>query len=400
MGVRGRWAWPWVVVVAAAAVVGARTPSRGVNEIEAFVKRLEYEVRQGSGGGAVYQVEGGAQVDLNLLPDDVIVRQVEDGLDEEFDLVDEANGDKDEGKRKNTTDRAAEDRQRSLMYQGVYVPDGRFNAFVDGVMVNMVVEMKRRQMDPLYFRIYSRGIVEHVPIITGGSSSTTTTTSSTTASPPSSSSFLPPSTSSTRNGRQRGNPIGGGVIRGLTNIKRFGNAEVQIAGNTTLVRSHYVLGPVNLELLFTTERGVRAVNCTLDALAAHALTQVNGSAPTSNSSSSTSSFISSTFSNSSSTLIDFIIDRPADYEVHLEGAKSERYRRLSLAAIQRLFKPTGRLERRLARAYGRARRARIPDVTKRSGRGGGRGGRKNGNRRNGNGKRGNSTEATTTPELP
>ncbi|XP_050689540.1 uncharacterized protein LOC126981915 isoform X2 [Eriocheir sinensis] len=274
MGVRGRWAWPWVVVVAAAAVVGARTPSRGVNEIEAFVKRLEYEVRQGSGGGAVYQVEGGAQVDLNLLPDDVIVRQVEDGLDEEFDLVDEANGDKDEGKRKNTTDRAAEDRQRSLMYQGVYVPDGRFNAFVDGVMVNMVVEMKRRQMDPLYFRIYSRGIVEHVPIITGGSSSTTTTTSSTTASPPSSSSFLPPSTSSTRNGRQRGNPIGGGVIRGLTNIKRFGNAEVQIAGNTTLVRGKWLTGPLDIVIDYRANppRG-RAVNRVRTGLAA---VQLNG----------------------------------------------------------------------------------------------------------------------------
>ena len=48
----------------------------------------------------------------------------------------------------------------SPIYQGVYVPDGRFNAFVDGVMVNMVAEMKRRRMDPLYFRVLDRGVVE------------------------------------------------------------------------------------------------------------------------------------------------------------------------------------------------------------------------------------------------
>ena len=50
--------------------------------------------------------------------------------------------------------------QMSLMYQGVYTPDERFNAFVDGVMVNMVVEMKRKKMDPLYFRVYDRGVIE------------------------------------------------------------------------------------------------------------------------------------------------------------------------------------------------------------------------------------------------
>lgn len=50
--------------------------------------------------------------------------------------------------------------QLSLIYQGVYAPDARFNAFADGVMVNMVAEMKRKRMDPLYFRVYDRGVVE------------------------------------------------------------------------------------------------------------------------------------------------------------------------------------------------------------------------------------------------
>ena len=41
-------------------------------------------------------------------------------------------------------------------------------------------------------------------------------------------------TSTTRKGSAR-EAIGGGVVRGLTKIRRFGNAEVQVAGNSTLV---------------------------------------------------------------------------------------------------------------------------------------------------------------------
>lgn len=374
MGVCERLSWAWLVV--AVASVGASTvPKRGVNEIEEYVKRLEYAAREGN--GATYTVAGldgsekGVQVDLNLLPDDVIVRDIEEGLEEEFALVDEAQGEKEE--RRNTTAEALESRQRSLIYRGVYFPDSRFNAFADGVMVNMVAEMKRKAMDPLYFRVYSKGIIEHVPV--PGSSSTTSPSSSSTFASASASSSS--SATSRRRGRQARNTIGGGVIRGLTNVKRFGSAEVQVAGNVTLVRSHYVLGPLNLDIIFNTTMGVRAVNSTLEALAAHTVAYLNETTST-----------------------DLIIDSPAPYEIQLVGAKSERYRRLSLSAMSRLFKPTGRLERRLKGAYRRARRRRIPDVTRRRSGGRRRGSRRNGNRSNG-GNEGTVTEtAPVTPELP
>ncbi|XP_063849598.1 uncharacterized protein LOC135093885 isoform X4 [Scylla paramamosain] len=369
MGVCGRLAWVWAAV--AMVVVGSSVPKRGVNEIEAFVKRLEYEAAQQGDDRGRYTVEGlgggegPVEVNLNLLPDDAIVKDIEEGLKEEFSLIDQAQGEEEEEEetrpRKNSTNNM-ESRQRSLIYRGVYLPDARFNAFADGVMVNMVAEMKRKEMDPLYFRVFQRGIIEHVPLSsstppsTSTSSSFTTTTTST--------------TTSSRRGRQRGEAIGGGVIRGLTSVRRFGNAEVQVAGNTTLVRTHFVFGPLYLELLFTTEMGVRAVNSTLGALAAHAVAHVNQTDPS---------------------FVDFIIDSPAPYEIQLVGSKSERYKRLSLSAVTRLFKPTGRLERRMRGAFTRARKRRIPDVTKR---------RKGGRRRNGGGGGGDGGGGGVTPELP
>ncbi|ROT77755.1 hypothetical protein C7M84_003562 [Penaeus vannamei] len=79
----------------------------------------------------------------------------------EFTVVDSALGEK-EAVPANKTSDPSRSRQLSLIYQGVYAPDARFNAFADGVMVNMVAEMKRKRMDPLYFRVYDRGVVEHV----------------------------------------------------------------------------------------------------------------------------------------------------------------------------------------------------------------------------------------------
>ncbi|KAK8748884.1 hypothetical protein OTU49_016044 [Cherax quadricarinatus] len=300
-----------------------------VNEIEAFVKKLQYEAVNGVDN----RVDGEAvSVNLNLLPDDVIAEDILDGLQEEFSSVDKELSDN-STKSVNSTTNGPQSRQLSLIFQGVYAPDARFNAFVDGVMINMVAEMKRKRMDPLYFRVYDRGIIEHVTTseVRGSRQDESTTVSSV--------------NSASKNGRQRGSAIGGGVIRGLTNVKRFGNAEVQIAGNLTLVRSHYVYGPLNIELVFQTDKGVKTINSTLTAVAAHAVTEVN---------------------DNSSKLIDFIIDSPAEYEVRLVGAKSERYHRISQSALLRLFKPTGRLERRLERVYVRARSRRIPDVVARN----------------------------------
>ena len=56
----------------------------------------------------------------------------------------------------------------------------------------------------------------------------------------------------------------------------------------TQVRSHYVLGPLNIELVYNTEKGVKTINSTLGALATHAVAGLT---------------------DSSSKLIDFIIDR-------------------------------------------------------------------------------------------
>lgn len=326
------------------------------NDIEEFVKKLEYEAQ----GGIDNSLDGIVDVvDFNLLSD-VVADDVLDGLDEEFTVVDSALGEK-EAVPANKTSDPSRSRQLSLIYQGVYAPDARFNAFADGVMVNMVAEMKRKRMDPLYFRVYDRGVVEHVSTQStrGGRRDEPSAVSSSFADP-SSDTAQSSSRSNNRRGRQSGNAIGGGVIRGLTNVRRFGNAEVQVAGNTTLIRSHYVYGPLNIELVFNTDKGVKTINSTLGAVAAHAVTGLH---------------------NNSSKLIDFIIDSPAEYEVQLTGARSRPYQRISQSAIMRIFKPTGKLERRMKQSFIRARSRRIPDVTRRRG---------NGARRNGN--RGNRKE--------
>ncbi|XP_068203173.1 uncharacterized protein [Palaemon carinicauda] len=309
-----------------------RTSANSLNyaqDIEEFVKALEYEASNGDDK----LLDGSTKITFNLLDDDAIGYQIQDGLEEEFAVVDEALG---ETSNSTATEKPGPtSRQLSLIYQGVYAPDSRFNAFADGVMVNMVAEMKRKRMDPLYFRVYDRGIVEHVTATPGrrGKEDNSTSVSS-----------LDGKNSTSRRGRQSGNAIGGGVIRGLTNTKRFGNAEVQIAGNTTLVRTHYVLGPLNIELVYNTDKGVKTINSTLGALATHAVAGLK---------------------DNSSKLIDFIIDSPSDYEVRLVGTKSRKFQLISRSAIRRLFKPTGTLERRLKQQFTRSRSRRIPDVTKR-----------------------------------
>jgi len=138
-------------------------------------------------------------------------------------------------------------RNLSPIYQGVYIPDKRFNAFVDGVMVNMIAEMRRRRMDPLYFRVLDKdGKVEHVPTHRGA-----------------------------RQSRQRNQEaIGGGVIRGLSRIRRFGNSEVQVAGNSTLVRSHYIIDPLDLEISYGTPEDTKVITSTIPSIAGHGVVEI------------------------------------------------------------------------------------------------------------------------------
>jgi len=285
-------------------------------DIEDFVKQLEYETLNGLDNSLTL-----VPVDLNLLDDELIADNVLQGLQEEFEQADAEIGERKnntENRRNQTHQMRKEEltraRQLSLIYQGVYAPDARFNAFVDGVMVNMVADMRRKRMDPLYFRVYDRGIIEHVSTRSGRSDQL-------------GEKLQTKSNSRTkRQSSSNGSAIGGGVIRGLTSIKRFGNAEVQLAGNVTLVRSHFVFGPLNIELIFQTLHGPKSINSTLSAVAGHAVTQIT---------------------NSTSRLSDFIIDSPARHEVRLLGDKSELHRRISTSSIFRVFKPTGKLERRL-----------------------------------------------------
>ncbi|XP_076067962.1 uncharacterized protein LOC143040638 isoform X1 [Oratosquilla oratoria] len=405
------------------------TTPNDINQIEKLVLDLEKN-RDSVLDNAL--VGHGLPADLDKLPDDVVADGILEGLEEEFNLVD-ATIDRDA----NTTssDRSIlpahrpHSRQLSLLYQGVYAPDARFNAFVDGVMVNMVAEMKRKRMDPLYFRVYDRGIVEHVPRRNGrdgrrdepSAIASFFRTDLKKESPEGDSMASASASGDERQGRQAETAIGGGVIRGLTGVKRFGNGEVQVAGNTTLVRSHYIFGPLDIELLFETERGVKSIESTLTAVAAHTLAEVSG--------------------NNSARMLDFVIDSPLEYEIDLVGLRSVQKRRISRSAILRMFKPGGRMERRLQRCFSDAGKKPIPDVTQkktnegkpgsggerssgrsqgrsgsrrrtqngeaRSSGGGGQGNRrrvsgdrKNGNRRNINRKnKGNSTTSTTT-ELP
>lgn len=231
------------------------------DEIEAFVKRLEYEATN----GADYSVNGLVKVDLNLLDDDVIADDIQGGLEEEFEVVDSTLGERRSPSKNGTAGPTS--RQLSLIYRGVYAPDSRFNAFADGVMVNMVAEMKRKRMDPLYFRVYERGVVEHVAARAGREGRRDE--------PMAVSSIFAEGSDTLREGRQTGNAIGGGVIRGLTNVKRFGNAEVQIAGNTTLVRGHWLTGPLDLIVDYRAPSGITRVRTGLQAVQFDSLTTVD-----------------------------------------------------------------------------------------------------------------------------
>ncbi|XP_064085890.1 uncharacterized protein LOC135201005 isoform X1 [Macrobrachium nipponense] len=238
-------------------------PPNSPEEIEAFVKTLEYQATKG------YNVSQNdlVKIDLNLLDDDTIGLEIQDGLQEEFEVVDEAQ--RETTNASVTAKPGPSSRQLSLIYQGVYAPDSRFNAFADGVMVNMVAEMKRKRMDPLYFRVYDRGIVEHVTARAGregmqdGAAAVSPSVDEDT------------STTTSRKGRQRGNAIGGGVIRGLTNTKRFGNAEVQIAGNSTLVRAHWLTGPLDLIVDYRAPPSITRVRTGIQAVQFDTLTVVD-----------------------------------------------------------------------------------------------------------------------------
>ncbi|CAL4139502.1 unnamed protein product, partial [Meganyctiphanes norvegica] len=312
-------------------VANKQSKPPSIKDIEDFVKQLEYETLNG-----LDDTLSLVPVDLNLLDDELISDNILQGLQEEFQQA----GKFEIGEVKNETANKSNQkhqirkepliraRQLSLIYQGVYAPDARFNAFVDGVMVNMVADMRRKRMDPLYFRVYDRGIIEHVSTRSGRKNDQAGEKQQ--------------SESNRRTSRQsgdNGSAIGGGVIRGLTSIKRFGNAEVQLAGNVTLVRSHFVFGPLNIELIFQTLHGPKSINSTLTAVAGHAVTQIT---------------------NSTSRLSDFIIDSPANHDIRLLGDKSELHRRISTNAILRVFKPTGKLERRLNNTWTKVASKRVP----------------------------------------
>ncbi|XP_042229713.1 uncharacterized protein LOC121871451 isoform X8 [Homarus americanus] len=287
------------------------------NEIESFVKKLEYE----AANGVEYTVDGVVvPVDLNLLPDDIIAEDIQDGLEEEFTTVDKELGDN-TTETVNATTNAAQSRQLSLIFQGVYAPDARFNAFADGVMVNMVAEMKRKQMDPLYFRVYNRGIVEHVATRAGrdGRRDEPAATSS---------NFR---NTGTRRGRQQGNAIGGGVVRGLTNVKRFGNAEVQIAGNLTLIRAHWLTGPLDLIIDYRASPGITRVRTGLQAVQLDTLTVID---------------------RFGAEMSDFHIVRPRyqDLLVTAHPSYKDLYKQIQFASIQMLFYPRSFLVLRMRSA--------------------------------------------------
>ncbi|KAF2347098.1 hypothetical protein FHG87_022146 [Trinorchestia longiramus] len=262
-----------------AAAVRLDGPPMTAATAQEILRRLHYTLSNQNPSSGEEQL---TVINLDLLPDDVIATDVEDGVQDEFDNVDRVLGDDLDSQTNSTLPEHRINRQMSLIYQGVYVPDARFNPFVDGVMTNMITEIKRKQMDPLYFRVHKGGGVKHVP--TRQKQGTPKSTEGRVSGR--SSAHSRPELPKEKNFKQE--PIGGGVIRGLTRIKRFGNAEVQTVGNATLVRSHYVLGPLDVEFVFETTNGVRLINSTLTALPGHGLARVNAT---------------------SAEFLDFIIDR-------------------------------------------------------------------------------------------
>ncbi|RXG61694.1 hypothetical protein Avbf_14219 [Armadillidium vulgare] len=161
------------------------------------------------------------------------------------------------------------------MHQGMYTPSPEYNILIDGLIKNVQQDLKKREMDPLYFGIHNRGIVSN-KIVYMLHSSIRSNRHSTQGQEPLQEHLLAVSSQANTDGNDNSSlPLGVGIIKGLLKLKRFGNAESRKDGDVTLVRSHYFFGPLDIDLLFGSVRGIHILNTTLSSLAAHALLQVS-----------------------------------------------------------------------------------------------------------------------------
>ncbi|XP_037089634.1 uncharacterized protein LOC119109991 [Pollicipes pollicipes] len=167
----------------------------------------------------------------------------------------------------------------SLIYQGLYIPDPRFNSFADGIITNMVADMRASSLDPVYFRLNSRGTVTAHD--TRGRDNSANAAGISAAMTPKARMLSDPEAIP---GEEQGDgfdapeetaaeerPRPGGarrdkrqlppsrtystaLLEGLTNINRRGDVEVQVASNVTLVRGRWLLGPLVYRVNFYESR--------------------------------------------------------------------------------------------------------------------------------------------------
>jgi len=127
--------------------------------------------------------------------------------------------------------------------------------------------------------------------------------------------------------------VGGGKVEGLSKVTRDGDAEMQLFGNYTLIRSHMKMGPIDLTMQFRTRRGIRRTGATLPALRVHTVTRVN---------------------HEGSEMVDFLLDRPHPETIQVRGNLFPMARKIARNVFSRLFLPESFLVQKIREKTGLA----------------------------------------------
>ncbi|ODN00224.1 hypothetical protein Ocin01_06471 [Orchesella cincta] len=127
--------------------------------------------------------------------------------------------------------------------------------------------------------------------------------------------------------------VGGGRIEGLSRVERDGDAEMQLFGNYTLIRSHMKMGPLELTMQFRTTNGIRRSGATLPVIRAHSVVRVN---------------------HEGSEMVDYLLDRPHPEMIHVRGTIFPLAQRIARNIFARLFLPNSFLVHKLREKAGLA----------------------------------------------
>ncbi|XP_043203941.1 uncharacterized protein LOC122371582 [Amphibalanus amphitrite] len=177
----------------------------------------------------------------------------------------------------------------SIIYQGLYIPDARFNTFADGIITNMVAELRADNLDPVYFRVNGRGSVTAHENVHGRDNSNNGVGITAVTDPlarlmgTESDGVVARGRRDASTGRHRSKrqlaptrAYSTALLEGLTNINRRGDVEVQVASNITLVRGRWLLGPLIYRVNFYESRfAVRSLATEIPPIQMDTVTQIS-----------------------------------------------------------------------------------------------------------------------------